>query len=883
MDSRTLRVLEFDKIRGRLAQYTSFSLGAERARALLPSDDIRLVAEWQAETAEARRIVNEKSDIYIGGVHDLRPLLEQALRGSPILPADLLDVRYTLVRGRTLQRTLGRLADQFPHVADVALRMAPPTSVIDEIGRCIDERGEVLESARETLARIRRELREAHSRLMERLQRIVSNTANAPYLQEAIVTQRQGRYVIPLRAEFKGRIPGLVHDQSGSGATLFIEPLAVVDLNNQWREAQLAEEEEIRRILLAITELIATHADPIRRTVEALGDLDLILAKARYADETRAVEPELVPWKVANRKLQIAKGKSAIAPLESEAGILSGVLSAAQRSRRTESKEPAERSSARPHPSTTATNDVASAQNALSSDPVSFQPPASGFQLPASSVQHPGSAIKFLQARHPLLDPLTVVPVDIYLDDDYFIVVITGPNTGGKTVTLKTTGLLTLMAQAGLALPAAEGSALSVFARVFADIGDEQSIEQSLSTFSSHISHIVAILQEADDRSLVLLDELGAGTDPEEGAALAQSLLKTLLTRRITALATTHYSELKVFAHTTPFIANASVEFDIETLSPTYKLSIGLPGRSNAFAIARRLGLPSDIVAGAEALVSPQSLESEAMLAEIKRAREAALTAESEAKAGQRRAEALNADLRYRLAKIEEARREVLAQTRFEAEAELEAARREVAQVRERLAGISAETPGRGQTLHAAWLAEAAELLAQRAQQARPLPAADAPAPVVIDGPLQPRDRVWVPSLQTMGELIAVGAKEVDVKVGGFSIKLAPHRVELRERGQQPAQMVQASGAAPRPPSPGMELDLRGQTVDDMLIELDRYLDTAYLAGLPFVRIIHGKGTGALRQAVRDQLRNHPLVGSFRAGENNEGGEGVTVAKLAQR
>jgi DNA mismatch repair protein MutS2 len=271
------------------------------------------------------------------------------------------------------------------------------------------------------------------------------------------------------------------------------------------------------------------------------------------------------------------------------------------------------------------------------------------------------------------------------------------------------------------------------------------------------------------------------------------------------------------------------------------------------------------------------------MLAEIKRAREAALTAEAEAKAGQRRAEALNADLRYRLAKIEEARREVLAQTRFEAEAELEAARREVAQVRERLAGIGAETPGRGQTLHETWLAEAAELLAQRAQQARPLPPAETPAPIVVDGPLQPGDRVWVPSLQTIGELIAIGAKEVDVKVGGFRMKLAPHRVELRERGQQPATLVQASGAVPRPPSPGMELDLRGQTVDDMLIELDRYLDTAYLAGLPFVRIIHGKGTGALRQAVRDQLRNHPLVGSFRAGESNEGGEGVTVAKLVQR
>ncbi len=598
MHGRTLRLLEFDKILEQLARFTSFSVGQERVHALQPTDDIRLARDWQAETGEARRLLDEKSDIYLGAVHDLRPLVEQALRGSPILPADFISIRYTLQRAKALNRALSRIADRFPHVADVAMRMDAPQSLIDEIGRCIDERGEVLDSASDALGRIRRELREAHARLMERLQRIVASPGNQPYLQEAIVTQRQGRYVIPLRAEFKGRIPGLVHDQSGSGATLFIEPIAVVELNNRLREAQLAEEDEIRRILLQLTDMVAASAGPISRTVEALGDLDLVFAKARYANLLRASEPELVPFQVESSRLK-------------------GRLSRAQ-------------------PST--------------------------LNLELATAQHPGSTIRLLQARHPLLDPLTVVPVDIYLDEDFFILVVTGPNTGGKTVTLKTTGLLTLMAQAGLAIPAAEGSKLSVFEQVHADIGDEQSIEQSLSTFSSHMTHIVEILGEADDRSLVLLDELGAGTDPEEGAALAQALLGTLLDRRITALATTHYSELKVFAHNTPFVTNASVEFDIETLSPTYRLSIGLPGRSNAFAIARRLGLPEPIVTRAEALVSPHSMEAETMLAEIKRARESAVAAESDAKAAHRRAEALNADLRYRLAKIEEARREVLSE-----------------------------------------------------------------------------------------------------------------------------------------------------------------------------------------------------------------------------
>ncbi|HEX9114601.1 MAG TPA: endonuclease MutS2 [Anaerolineae bacterium] len=801
MDQRTLRILEFDKVRDRLARLASFSLGEERARALEPVDDIRLVREWQAETREAVRLLAEKSDVHLGGVHDLRPLVEQAVRGSVLVPQDLLDVRGTLQRARSLQRTLGRLEDQFPHVADISLRILVPQALVEEIGACIDERGEILDTASEALGRIRRDLREAHSRLLDRLQRIVSSTDNAAYLQEPIVTQRHGRYVIPIRAEFKGRIPGLVQDQSGSGATLFIEPLAAVELNNQWRQAQLAEEDEIRKILARLTDLLAHDAEAVRHTIEALGELDLIFAKARLAEELRGTEPVI--------------------------------------------------------------HDFGAQKKA------------------AAAGAHPGSVLNLRQARHPLLDPLTVVPVDIYFDEEYYVLLVTGPNTGGKTVSLKTTGLLALMAQAGLQIPAGDGSELSVFGEILADIGDEQSIEQSLSTFSSHMTHIIDVLQRSTPRSLVLLDELGAGTDPEEGAALAQAILETLLARRVTTMATTHYSELKVFAHNTPFVENASVEFDIETLSPTYRLSIGLPGRSNAFAIARRLGLPQAIVEQAEALVSPQSLEAEAMLAEIKRAREASLVAEGEARLAHRQAEALNADLRYRLAQVEDARREVLAETRAQAAAELEALREDVTRVREQAQGLTTGVAA-GQSRHEAWLAEAEAVLARRAEAARQVPAAETPAPVLVDGPLQAGDTIWVPSLQASGEVIGLDGPNVEARVGSFRLKLPANRVELRQRGGLDA-VQRVAGATPRPPSPGMELDLRGLTVDDMLIELDRYLDTAYLAGLPWVRIIHGKGTGALRQAVREQLRHHPLVGEYRSGEDSEGGDGVTIAKLVQR
>ena len=816
MDPKTLRTLEFDKILLRLAEHTSFSGGRELALALQPTDDLRLALDWLAETTEARALLAQKSDIHLGGVRDVRPLLPLAERASALLPTDLLDIRSTLIRARTIQRSLARVSAHFPHLADIAARIEPCEDLIDEIGRCISERGEVLDSASPALGRIRAEKRIAHERLMSLLDRIVASSATSQYLQEAIVTQRQGRYVIPLRAEFKGRIPGIIHDQSASGATIFIEPLAAVEYNNRWREKELEEEKEIRRILLELTDLVADEAPYIRRTVDALAALDLIFAKARYAELIEASSPELVPIRPPTH-------------------------------RRYERRAP--------------------------------QPD----EAEAPSVPHPGTTIDLRRARHPLLDPATVVPIDVHLGDDYFILVITGPNTGGKTVTLKTVGLLTLMAQAGLHIPADEGSRLSLFEQVFADIGDEQSIEQSLSTFSSHLSNITRILDAADERSLVLLDELGAGTDPEEGSALARALLSHLLQRRITTLATTHYSELKIYAHSTPGVRNASVEFDIETLAPTYELSIGLPGRSNALAIARRLGLDPAIVAAAEALVSPSSLQADTLLAEIKQARDEAQAALADAQRRRRASQALEADLQHRLSQIEEARRQVINEARAIAQAELEAVREEIAQLKRRLALV-----GTGGTTHDRFLAEAEAELARRVEQARSLEESIAPARQLSEeGGLRAGDIVWIPSLQSTGRIIELlpGGEMAEVQVGSFRTRLSTARLELRERAA-PAPVAATTGPAiarTLAPSPGIEIDLRGQTVEETLPRLEKYLDDAYLAGLPWVRIIHGKGTGALRRAVREWLAQHPLAAQTRAGEYNEGGDGVTIVKFVAR
>ena len=807
MNEKHLQTLEFPRIRARLAQHTTFSAGRALALALVPSPVFVEVQQRLQETREARYVMDAHGGVALGGVHDVRPLAENARRGAILQPADLLDIHSTLQTGRRVQRTLARLQGQAPLLADIASRIEASEGLADEIERCISGQGEVVDHASPKLAKTRRELRTAHERLLEKLNRLVANPQNATYLQDALVTQRGGRYVVPIKAEFKGRIPGLVHDTSASGATLFIEPLSAVDLGNRWRELQLDEEKEVQRILAELSGLVAGQVDELAWTVEALAELDLILAKARYAYALEAAEPRLVPFKP-------------------RAGI-SGTGEA----------------------------------------------PGKGPRIPEA---HPGSTVDLRQARHPLLDPAQVVPIDVYLEEGVYALVITGPNTGGKTVSLKTVGLMVAMAQSGLHLPVAEDSALSVFEGIYADIGDEQSIEQSLSTFSSHLTNIIGILRSANERCLVLLDELGAGTDPVEGSALARAILSHLLARRITTLVATHYSELKLFAHTTPGVENASVEFDVETLSPTYRMQIGLPGRSNAFAIAERLGLPPAIVQAGRALVSPEDLEAESLLAEIQQAQRDAAAARDEALLAQQRASQLERRLTARLSAIEAERDVILGEARTEARRLLDRIGGEI----DALRGEVSSRPSPA-ALGEEWLAQARARLAKQEQALAAEPPSLVPEEMTLPGEIQVGDTVFIRGLSTTGEVTALDGEMAEVQVGTFGVRVQREELERRSRRQK-AEAQPRTVRADTLPAPSLELDLRGQRVDQVLPTLEKYLDDAFLAAMPFVRIIHGKGTGTLRQAVQQQLRSHPLVKSYRTGSDGEGGSGVTIAYLAE-
>lgn len=783
-----IRPLEFSIVRARLARFAAFSASEMLALKLEPSGDPATVRTLQQETTEARALLDQQPQLSIGGARDVRGLTRTARVGGMIAPHEFLELRATLLVARNLKRTILRLEAAFPRLAFIATSLNDAPMVIDEIGRVFTDQGEISDSASPELAQIRRDLRVAHQRVMDRLNHILASSQYAKYLQEAIITQREGRYVVPVRAEARGRINGIVHDSSASGATLFIEPLAVVELGNRVRELTIQEQREIDRILRALTELAAQHADEVDYTVETLAQLDLAFAKAKYSAALRAVPPVI--------------------------------------------------------------------------DTGSREQPA---------------YLDLKEARHPLLDAEQVVPISLELQRAFSILIITGPNTGGKTVSLKTVGLLALMTQSGLHIPAQQGSRLPVYEGVFADIGDEQSIEQSLSTFSGHLKNIVGILRAANDKSLVLFDELGAGTDPVEGAALARAIVEQLLERKIPALIATHYPELKAFAHTTPGVENASMEFNVETLAPTYHLTIGLPGRSNAFAIATRLGLDRALVDRARENVGKSDKELETLLAQLKKAREEILREQSRAAAARESAEKASKQVRRELADTQHQRTEILRHTREQARAELDAARAELNRlVREwREIPASRESGKRAsQDLDALEEAIAVKVPAPEPRRAEPA----RPAERIVMG-----DKVYVPGLNQYGEVVGVGS-ELIIQIGAFRMNLPPAQVELQPR-VPPAQAApsQTSVVLPDVESPGIEVHLRGMRAEEALEKLEKYLDRAYLAGLPYVRVVHGKGTGTLRKLARDYLQDSPLVVSFQTAEPNEGGDGVTIAKLAAR
>ena len=808
MDTKSLLTLEFGKVRHILASYTSFSGGEELALALTPTTDILEARQWQAETAEAVRLLDSHSNVTIGGARDVRRAVDNAVRGFTLPAEELLDVRGTLVAARNLRRNLLKAEETFPRLAEIGELIEECPGLVSAISQTLDERGEVLDSASPKLAKLRQELRVVHGRIQEKLQRILQSSQNQ-YLQEPLVSMRSGRYVVPLRSDAKGRIKGIVHDQSGSGATLWIEPLATVDLNNEYRGLQIAEQEEIQRILAELSRQVAEQGDSIKRVVERMAELDLIFARARYASMIRGVEPDFVDWRVF----------------------------------------------AAPRPPKHA------------NEREKWTPPPPN--------PHPGSTVWIKGARHPLLDPATVVPTDLTLEEDIFIVLITGPNTGGKTVSLKTTGLMVLMAQSGLHLPAQEAR-LTIFENVFADIGDEQSIEQSLSTFSAHITNITRVLQQVDDRSLVLFDELGSGTDPAEGAALAQAIVSFLRDKGATTFIATHYPELKLYASQTLGATNASLLFDLDTLSPTYEMTIGLPGRSNAIAIARRLGLDESILEDAMRLIGAGSHKAESLLDTIYDLREKMESEEAGTRLALREAESQRLDLQVRLAQIEEERREILAEAQAEARAEIEAVQTELARARRQIRDAVSLNQLKNVSKEVAAIEEV-ELKPITAVTNPPKPSTKQ-----IRRKLQVGDTVLVKSLDRKGEVVSISNNEAVVAMGRLQMRARFEDLEFKGRPVEEEE-IESSGYSTSVSSvSGFELDLRGKRVEEGLAEMERFLDTAFLSRMPWVRIIHGKGTGRMRESVRNALKNNSHVASWEEGKDGEGGAGVTVAKLVE-
>ncbi|EIT85414.1 recombination and DNA strand exchange inhibitor protein [Fictibacillus macauensis ZFHKF-1] len=786
MQERVLRVLEFTKIVEQVKNYASSSLGKQVAEGLKPSTDFAEVKRWQDDTDEGVKVLRLKGQAPLGGIRDIRASVKRAAIGGMLFAEELVDSATTIHGGRRFKRFVeGMVEDgiELPLLAARVEEIDPLQELEAAIKACIDDNGHVMDSASPELRTIRGQLRTFEARVREKLESMVRSSSYQKMLSDTIITIRNDRFVLPVKQEYRANFGGMVHDQSSSGATLFIEPQAIITINNQLKEAKAKETREIEKILRELSGVVGEHAEPLLHNVAVLAQIDFIFAKAFYSRELKATKP----------------------------------------------------------------------------------------------IMNDQQSMSIIKARHPLIDAEAVVPIDATLGGAFQSLIITGPNTGGKTVTLKTIGLLSLMAQSGLQIPAEEQSEMTVFETIYADIGDEQSIEQSLSTFSSHMVNIVDILKTVNYKSLVLFDELGAGTDPQEGAALAISILDYVFARGARVVATTHYSELKAYAYNREGVMNASVEFNVETLRPTYKLLIGVPGRSNAFEISRRLGLDVRIIDEAKAQISAEDNKIDNMIRSLEDNQKRAEFEREEAIALRQDAEKLKQDLQQKLEQLEAERDGLLEQAERKAEEAVAAAKKTAEDVIKELRTFQQEAGN----VKEHRLIEARKKLDEATPTLRTKKKKQgAPKPKAVD--FEPGDEVKVLSFGQKGHIIAkVSNQEYSVQIGILKMNVSRNDLELlkqpKEKKQEPRAFVKVQGSDDHV-SP--ELDLRGKRYEDAMLEVDKYLDEAMLAGFAQVSIIHGKGTGALRSGVQQLLKTHPNVKSTRMGAANEGGSGMTVAIL---
>lgn len=793
MNEKVLHTLEYNKILDQLTEYAFSADAKSRCQKLRPITDRAQIEQLQQQTSDALSRLFKYGSLSFSGVTDIRDSLKRLEIGGALSAIELLRVCSLLEsakRAKAFARSQEDNDQPDDSLTGLFAGIEPLTPLCDEIRRCIPSEDEIADDASSTLHSIRRSMRGMNDKIRAQMNSMINNTTTRSYLQDTVITMRDGRYCLPVKAEAKSLVPGMIHDQSSTGSTLFIEPMAVVNLNNEYKELQLREQEEIEVILAGLSNLTASYATQLLADYELLTELDFIFARAAFAQTYNGV-----------------------APLFNDDG-----------------------------------------------------------------------RIHIRKGRHPLLDPKKVVPIDIRLGEDFRLLIVTGPNTGGKTVSLKTVGLLTLMGQSGLHIPASERSELGIFDEVFADIGDEQSIEQSLSTFSSHMVNIIRILEQVNDRSLVLFDELCAGTDPTEGAALAISILSKLHLYGARIMATTHYSELKVYALSTPGVENACCEFDVATLSPTYRLLIGIPGKSNAFAISEKLGLPSDLITDAKGCISKSEGDFEDLIADLEKSRSTIEREQLEINQYKAEIESLKEKLEQKQERLDSSRDKILREANEQAYNILKEAK-DVADETIRnfnkygKAGAPVSEMEKERTKLRGKMDKAAQKMSE--QKKASVPNHNVPKKLRIG------DSVKVISMNLKGTVHSLPNAKGDlyVQMGILRSLVNINDLILLEEDAAPGtKKFQKTSAGKikmsKSASVSTEINLIGKTTDEAIPLLDKYLDDAYLAHLPSVRIVHGKGTGALRNAVQAHLKRLKYVKSFHLGEFGEGDAGVTIAEF---